>query len=50
MKKYLVIALIAALAACRNTPEESWGPAVEQVSIPRVELMAAMPQPYKILD
>ena len=50
MRKYIVIALIAALTACQNTPEESWGPAVEQVSIPRVELMAAMPQPYKILD
>ena len=50
MRKYIVIALIAALTACQNTPEESWGPAVEQVSIPRVELMAAMPQPYMILD
>ncbi len=51
MKKYLLIVLAAmGLAACKAVPEQDFGPEVEQVSIPRVELMAAMPQPYKILD
>ena len=35
------------LSCAGNT---DFGPAVEQVSIPRVEKMAAFPQPYKILD
>ena len=34
--------------ACTGTPD--WGPAVQQRSIPRVEQMAAFPQPYHILD
>lgn len=49
MKKIWILAAAAALAfSCMR--EASFGPSVEQVSISRVEKMAALPQPYKILD
>lgn len=47
MKKYLTIIALAALAGC--APEYGGGP-VPQQDIARVELMARMPRPYKLLD
>lgn len=46
MKKYWILIALC-LGACTGRYH---GTPVEQVAIPRVELMAAMPEPYAILD
>ncbi len=50
MKRTYIITFIAAVLAACSTTSQDFGPASAQVSIPRVEMMAAMPQPYKMLD
>lgn len=50
MRKYLTILSFACLLLCACTADAGYGDAVEQVSIPKVETMAAIPQPYKMLD
>ena len=47
--RFTITAAILLLAAACGAPVD-FGPASTQVSIPRVEKMAAFPQPYKILD
>ncbi|MBR1705187.1 MAG: hypothetical protein IJ721_00155 [Bacteroidales bacterium] len=48
MKRQLLPAGLLLAAAC--TQPAGFGPAVRQVSIPRVEQMAAFPEPYELLD
>ena len=44
------ILFLAGLLVLSCTAAPDFGPAVPQTSIPRVEKMAAFPQPYHILD
>lgn len=48
--KFILPAFVIALAALASCTKANFGRAVEQADIARVEIMPAMPTPYKILD